>query len=143
MVGFFFFQAEDGIRDVAVTGVQTCALPIFQPGAGHTRLGSPAPGWMATSVGAPDRLEAKAREAVSCAGVSANPTGPGVRTSGHSRASCANRTRSTLRPRQYFWVAVLIQRGFDAAWMAPCHGPCSPSVFHTQAKLRVRDRKST
>src|SRR2546429_641551 len=26
--GAFFFQAEDGIRDVAVTGVQTCALPI-------------------------------------------------------------------------------------------------------------------
>src|SRR5205809_1766133 len=26
---FFFFQAEDGIRDVAVTGVQTCALPIW------------------------------------------------------------------------------------------------------------------
>src|SRR5256884_8060220 len=30
-VVFFFFQAEDGIRDVAVTGVQTCALPIFGP----------------------------------------------------------------------------------------------------------------
>src|SRR2546422_2370615 len=29
---FFFFQAEDGIRDVAVTGVQTCALPIYRPG---------------------------------------------------------------------------------------------------------------
>src|SRR2546429_2727494 len=28
---FFFFQAEDGIRDVAVTGVQTCALPILWP----------------------------------------------------------------------------------------------------------------
>src|SRR5256884_10009079 len=28
---FFFFQAEDGIRDVAVTGVQTCALPILLP----------------------------------------------------------------------------------------------------------------
>src|SRR2546429_6344711 len=28
---FFFFQAEDGIRDVAVTGVQTCALPISVP----------------------------------------------------------------------------------------------------------------
>ena len=25
---FFFFQAEDGIRDTHVTGVQTCALPI-------------------------------------------------------------------------------------------------------------------
>src|SRR5207249_5123033 len=28
---FFFFQAEDGIRDRNVTGVQTCALPIFNP----------------------------------------------------------------------------------------------------------------
>src|SRR6266436_7743602 len=34
--GVFFFQAEDGIRDVAVTGVQTCALPISHRGAsGH------------------------------------------------------------------------------------------------------------
>src|SRR2546429_5465939 len=32
MMIFFFFQAEDGIRDVAVTGVQTCALPILQAG---------------------------------------------------------------------------------------------------------------
>src|SRR2546423_1736295 len=29
---FFFFQAEDGIRDKLVTGVQTCALPIFTGG---------------------------------------------------------------------------------------------------------------
>src|SRR2546421_6535035 len=29
---FFFFQAEDGIRDLIVTGVQTCALPIYQLG---------------------------------------------------------------------------------------------------------------
>src|SRR5205823_7459076 len=28
----FFFQAEDGIRDKLVTGVQTCALPIFKGG---------------------------------------------------------------------------------------------------------------
>src|SRR6266542_4907120 len=28
-VNVFFFQAEDGIRDATVTGVQTCALPIF------------------------------------------------------------------------------------------------------------------
>src|SRR3712207_6987559 len=27
---YFFFQAEDGIRDIGVTGVQTCALPIFR-----------------------------------------------------------------------------------------------------------------
>ena len=30
LVFLFFFQAEDGIRDVAVTGVQTCALPIYR-----------------------------------------------------------------------------------------------------------------
>src|SRR2546427_11240305 len=30
----FFFQAEDGIRDLTVTGVQTCALPIFLQGRG-------------------------------------------------------------------------------------------------------------
>src|SRR5690348_17764125 len=41
---FFFFQAEDGIRDGRVTGVQTCALPIFNVylddwvGLGHRRL---------------------------------------------------------------------------------------------------------
>src|SRR2546429_6930928 len=36
---FFFFQAEDGIRDVAVTGVQTCALPIYSgiPNTGCAR----------------------------------------------------------------------------------------------------------
>ena len=27
---YFFFQAEDGIRDYKVTGVQTCALPIYR-----------------------------------------------------------------------------------------------------------------
>src|SRR3712207_8333947 len=35
---FFFFQAEDGIRDIGVTGVQTCALPICR-GARHAGLG--------------------------------------------------------------------------------------------------------
>src|SRR5690349_4520027 len=39
MLFFFFFQAEDGIRDLYVTGVQTCALPILLliiPGVLHT-----------------------------------------------------------------------------------------------------------
>ena len=31
---FFFFQAEDGIRDADVTGVQTCALPIYESVSG-------------------------------------------------------------------------------------------------------------
>src|SRR2546427_8155675 len=39
---FFFFQAEDGIRDLTVTGVQTCALPILDRLESHG--GQPA-GW--------------------------------------------------------------------------------------------------
>src|SRR5256885_3452029 len=37
---FFFFQAEDGIRDYKVTGVQTCALPIS--GGERARRGKPS-----------------------------------------------------------------------------------------------------
>src|SRR5206468_9297290 len=48
---FFFFQAEDGIRDLIVTGVQTCALPICKTKAEahrrHRRESSfhPDPSW--------------------------------------------------------------------------------------------------
>src|SRR2546425_3585965 len=37
---FFFFQAEDGIRDKLVTGVQTCALPIYRGAAAAWKCGS-------------------------------------------------------------------------------------------------------
>src|SRR2546430_13177128 len=46
---FFFFQAEDGIRDLTVTGVQTCALPIYSgrrrapPTTGNTGCSSARP----------------------------------------------------------------------------------------------------
>src|SRR6266496_6792972 len=41
---FFFFQAEDGIRDLYVTGVQTCALPIYRTGLSEP-MPMPGPGW--------------------------------------------------------------------------------------------------
>src|SRR5207247_4230551 len=50
VVFFFFFQAEDGIRDPLVTGVQTCALPIYrrqrpgEPLFSAARRGARAPG---------------------------------------------------------------------------------------------------
>src|SRR5256884_65084 len=43
LISFFFFQAEDGIRDVAVTGVQTCALPILMPRQPTEPAPTPAP----------------------------------------------------------------------------------------------------
>src|SRR5439155_7009255 len=39
-LSFFFFQAEDGIRDGHVTGVQTCALPFLPAGVNRTVPGS-------------------------------------------------------------------------------------------------------
>src|SRR2546427_1791820 len=49
MILFFFFQAEDGIRDLTVTGVQTCALPIsallqvLLGAGGDSRVDLPSP----------------------------------------------------------------------------------------------------
>src|SRR2546425_11132854 len=40
---FFFFQAEDGIRDKLVTGVQTCALPICEPLRDRVERAGPLP----------------------------------------------------------------------------------------------------
>src|SRR5205807_5613872 len=45
----FFFQAEDGIRDYKVTGVQTCALPIFRIVAGAGTAGFSGDGGKATA----------------------------------------------------------------------------------------------
>src|SRR3712207_5745434 len=53
---FFFFQAEDGIRDSGVPGVQTCALPIPDPpssGAATTSSASASPETSATASTAP------------------------------------------------------------------------------------------
>src|SRR6266536_4554194 len=66
MFFFFFFQAEDGIRDPLVTGVQTCALPICRDGgadlyhartvpAGSYGLAAPVP-----SIGIPNILVVRA-----------------------------------------------------------------------------------
>src|SRR5258706_6074089 len=45
---FFFFQAEDGIRDWSVTGVQTCALPISDSGISEPFSSSKASGTLVT-----------------------------------------------------------------------------------------------
>src|SRR5688572_23872414 len=65
IVVWFFFQAEDGIRDLTVTGVQTCALPISTTSSGATAL-------------AIARARAAEREAGN--GEDAIPAGPGPRS---------------------------------------------------------------
>src|SRR5947208_14963498 len=54
----FFFQAEDGIRDDLVTGVQTCALPIFRDHAAHVEVNGVAEA-LASGARADGRIEAE------------------------------------------------------------------------------------
>src|SRR5256885_3271047 len=49
---FFFFQAEDGIRDYKVTGVQTCALPISSRDPNNNNKESPSAVWSFTTASA-------------------------------------------------------------------------------------------
>src|SRR5205085_4571095 len=80
---FFFFQAEDGIRDLTVTGVQTCALPICMK-ASVTR---PVSAWRSVTVsrscqyGSP---ETRHRYDLSV-------DGPGCASSGSRAGSCVKR----------------------------------------------------
>src|SRR5256885_8788657 len=54
-VTIFFFQAEDGIRDYKVTGVQTCALPIFSSSvASSAGTGAWQEAWRQVAAGAPE-----------------------------------------------------------------------------------------
>src|SRR2546421_9268868 len=89
---FFFFQAEDGIRDLIVTGVQTCALPISITASGvidrsHTRRSAPAwrsPPAMRSTVTALPRTDGNANGVTTAirSGIAAKEIG---------RASCRER----------------------------------------------------
>src|SRR5256885_8228734 len=74
---FFFFQAEDGIRDYKVTGVQTCALPIWRPWAG------------AAGAGCAPRSDRPAASSGRCVGCAQRPR--------RRRRSCTTRSRSSRR----------------------------------------------
>src|SRR5688500_20406521 len=73
---YFFFQAEDGIRDYKVTGVQTCALPISSPRKNTISAVPPGSSTIGTcraaqaSRPAPVRLESGGASSASAAGLS-------------------------------------------------------------------------
>src|SRR6266498_6147144 len=89
--GFFFFQAEDGIRDADVTGVQTCALPIWS-GAEATPLSTFCEGRTEAGTGASPFPPAYAGGSEKSAGASPDATstrgrlGPGALLSSRSRS---------------------------------------------------------
>src|SRR5438270_13728137 len=81
----FFFQAEDGIRDLTVTGVQTCALPIYRRRSQPARL--------------PERLRSRARalapERASVCVADRRPRPLQARQRQIGRASCRERVYMT------------------------------------------------
>src|SRR3989441_6165944 len=74
---FFFFQAEDGIRDKLVTGVQTCALPISRPGERGPRTVEGGCGPRGARRAAGEGGEARPRQGARADGDP--PRGPGPR----------------------------------------------------------------
>src|SRR5687768_18465472 len=107
--GNFFFQAEDGIRDVAVTGVQTCALPISPsrpPARGRPGLAARqrpsvlvlAPPWGRGGVGRAQIGRASCRERVLISVVAGSLIA--------TRVSCTRLQLYVLRA----WVLCAVQR---------------------------------
>src|SRR5256885_15933532 len=94
MVVFFFFQAEDGIRDYKVTGVQTCALPISATSATFNVSTTTIPSAQTATVTATlNGVSKTATLSLSGGGGSATPlTG----TSKIGRASCRERVEISV-----------------------------------------------
>src|SRR2546421_6017825 len=84
---FFFFQAEDGIRDLIVTGVQTCALPILQLRCAR----SAALDRSCTNAAAPSAMAVKARRAWRSRMAPADASTIPTERSKIGRASCRER----------------------------------------------------
>src|SRR5438874_853932 len=81
---FFFFQAEDGIRDLYVTGVQTCALPISR----RSRPARPTPGGASRGPGRRARARLPGRREAP----------PGVGRAGRDRRGAARGPRGRVSP---------------------------------------------
>src|SRR2546429_2341582 len=88
----FFFQAEDGIRDVAVTGVQTCALPIYMYSVASDQFSPPYTGF-ANYTDAPPTVQGVPQMQLSNPFTSAFPVVPsyGKAYGEIGRASCRER----------------------------------------------------
>src|SRR3712207_6849975 len=87
----FFFQAEDGIRDIGVTGVQTCALPISRWSSWPRSTALPCPSARRSPT---PRRPAPAREWSSSCATTAPARCPSTTTTSTSkigRASCRER----------------------------------------------------
>src|SRR3712207_8205901 len=107
---FFFFQAEDGIRDIGVTGVQTCALPICtvveQGGVLSNNKGINRRGGGLT---APALTEKDMRDIVTAAELKADFLGVSFPRSGEDIQWRSEEHTSELQSRQYLVCRLLLE----------------------------------
>src|SRR3712207_8212764 len=96
----FFFQAEDGIRDIGVTGVQTCALPISASAVGAGAGRDPARGRRQSVVGVRLRLRGLRARGGRRAGLRERPgagAGSAARRDHPGAAAAPGRDRKSTR----------------------------------------------
>src|SRR5262249_56408954 len=95
---FFFFQAEDGIRDWSVTGVQTCALPIclFHEGRMRIQRGPGARALYLLEKHYPLRYKARDRMLAYRRAFGAGTLAPPPGAVEIGRASCRERVKGSL-----------------------------------------------
>src|SRR6185437_5698694 len=90
---FFFFQAEDGIRDKLVTGVQTCALPISRWASDDcSEVPEPTDGGVVGRIHGPDPRFREIRFAVDRTAASASKLAPACGRIGSTQRATGERT---------------------------------------------------
>src|SRR3712207_7257124 len=100
-----FFQAEDGIRDIGVTGVQTCALPIY---VGAIELPPPCPQGRSAGGSAEGHVPRRAPARRCCRCSSAASTS--CCSSPARKASRSEEHTSELPSRQYLVCRLLLEK---------------------------------
>src|SRR5215813_9440045 len=107
----FFFQAEDGIRDADVTGVQTCALPISPP---------PSPPPLASTV---CDVEMLTTASITFSATSAMPSGPRAKAGAEISVDAAPRQAAASSGRRRWLRAVVtaVMSAFSSGVGISCH----------------------
>src|SRR6266496_5384732 len=98
MFFFFFFQAEDGIRDLYVTGVQTCALPISGPSCRTSDSPSRVPTRRTSARSAASTGGSEPGPAPPTGSGSCTVTGPSSRTPAQPAPGLASTCPASTRP---------------------------------------------
>src|SRR2546430_4475301 len=133
VVCFFFFQAEDGIRDLTVTGVQTCALPIFRMSGWVSSSAPTRPERLVVStLNAPGGSPASSATFAIASAVS-GVADAGLRTTVHPAARAGAILRVTIVARKFHGVtAATGPTGWRSTqyrlpgWGAGIHSPLIP-----------------